>query len=90
MTRVNTLSSFDSAEVWTLQKLAIYLKRRDGLTFQMPLVKYFPRRSWIYTLGLAFLLLRMSFIGLSSLSNLRFFPAAGGESSLYRVRVNSE
>ena len=86
VSRLHTFSSFHSAEVWRLQKIARYLKRREGLTFQMPLVKCFRRRSWISTLGLAFLLLRLSSLGFSSLPNLRFCPGAGGESSLYRAR----
>ena len=89
MPRVHTFSSFYSAEVWTFQKLARSLKCRYGLTLQMPLVKCFLRRSWISNLGFTFLLLRLYSLVLSSLLNLRFFPAEGGESSLYRARGKS-
>ena len=78
--RVHTFSSFDNAYVWTLQKLWY------GLTFQMPLVKCFLIRSWIFTLGFSFLLLQMSSLDFYSLSDLLFPPISGGESYIYRVR----
>ena len=67
---------FGSAEVCMFQKLARSLKRRDGFTLLMPLANYFLRRSYIFILGLAFLLSRMFSIVFPSLSNLLLCRAA--------------
>ena len=82
MPRVHTFSYFDSAEVWTLQNIDIYMKRRDGFSFQMTLVKCFFRRSYISTLSLALLLPRLSSIDLSSLLNFFFTRCERGVISL--------
>ena len=81
---LHTLSSSKSSGVWTLQKLARYLKRRYGLTFHIPFVNWFFSSSWISTFGLIFLLLWLSSTGLLYLYYLRLWPDVVG--SLPHIR----